>query len=122
MSSKMRGATAIVGLGQTPWYKRGSAADPELKLALRAVVAAAANAGIDPRDIDGFVSWGSEKNAGQNMMSALGTRDLCFGALMWTHGGGSAGSIGLAATAIVTGQADIVVIIRAMAEKGTSSR
>jgi acetyl-CoA acetyltransferase len=122
MPSKMRGATAIVGVGQTPWYKRGSASDPELKLALRAVVAAADDAGIDPRDIDGFVSWGSEKNTGQNMMSALGTRDLRFGALMWTHGGGSAGSIGLAAMAIVTGQADTVVVLRAMAEKGASSR
>lgn len=122
MPSIMRGATAIVGVGQTPWYKRGSAADSELKLALRAVVAAADDAGIDPRDIDGFVSWGSEKNSGQNMMSALGTRELRYGALMWIHGGGSAGAIGLAATAIVTGQAHIVVVIRAMAEKGANSR
>src|SRR5947209_11798899 len=119
MSSKMRGATAIVGLGQTPWYKRGSAADPELKLALRAIVAAADDAGMDPRDIDGFVSWGSEKSAGQLMMSSLGTRELRFGALVWTHGGGSSGAIGLAATAIATGQADAVIVIRAMAEKGS---
>jgi acetyl-CoA acetyltransferase len=118
----MRGAAAVVGLGQTPWYKRGTAPEPEMKLALRAIVAAADDAGIDPRDIDGFVSWGSEKNAGQLLMSSLGTRDLRFGALMWTHGGGSAGAIGLAATAIATGQADAVVVIRAMAETGADSR
>ena len=122
MVSPMRGAAAVVGIGQMPWYKRATAPDPEMKLALRAIVAAADDAGIDPRDIDGFVSWGSEKNAGQNLMSALGTRDLRYGALVWTHGGGSAGTFGLAASAIATGQAKTVVIIRAMAEKSADSR
>jgi len=118
----MRGAAAIVGLGQLPWYKRATAPEPEMKLALRAVVAAAEDAGLDTRDIDGFVSWGSEKNAGQYLMSGLGMRELKYGALMWVHGGGSAGAIGLAASAIATEQAEIVVVIRAMAEKGADSR
>lgn len=118
----LRGAAAIVGVGQTPWYKRGTAPDPEMKLAMKAVVAAAEDAGIDPRDIDGFVSWGSENNAGQYLMSGLGMRELKWGALMWVHGGGSAGSIGLAASAIATGQADVVVVIRAMAEKSADTR
>ena len=120
--SSLRGTAAIVGVGRTPWYKRGTAPDPEMKLALRAVVAAAEDAGIDTRDIDGFVSWGSEKNAGQYLMSGLGMRELTYGALMWVHGGGSSGSIGLAAQAIATEQAEIVVVIRAMAEKGVDSR
>ena len=89
---------------------------------MKAVVAAADDAGIDARDIDGFVSWGSERNAGQLLMSGLGMRELKYGALMWVHGGGSAGSIGLAASAIATEQADVVVVIRAMAEKDASSR
>jgi acetyl-CoA acetyltransferase len=118
----IRGTAAIVGVGQLPWYKRSTAPDPEGKLALMAVVAAADDAGIDPRDIDGFASWGSEKNAGQLLMSGLGMRELKYGALMWTHGGGSAGSIGLAASAIATEQADVVVVIRAMAEKSSETR
>ena len=32
----MRGAAAIVGVGQLPWYKRATAPEPEMKLALRA--------------------------------------------------------------------------------------
>ncbi len=120
--SKMRGTAAIVGIGQTPWYKRATAPDPEMKLAMRAVVAAAEDAGIDPKEIDGFVSWGSENNAGQLLMSGLGMRELRFGALMWIHGGGSAGAIGLAASAIATEQAEVVVVIRAMAEKDPNSR
>jgi acetyl-CoA acetyltransferase len=55
-------------------------------------------------------------NAGQRLMPALGTKELRFGALMWTHGGGIPGAVGLAACAIVAGQADIVVVYRAMAE------
>jgi acetyl-CoA acetyltransferase len=122
MASTLRGSAAIVGIGRTPWYKHGTAPESESALALRAIVAACDDAGLDPRDIDGFVSWGSEKNAGQYLMSGLGMRELKFGALMWVHGGGSSGSIGLATTAIATGQADIVVVIRAMAETGAGSR
>ncbi len=122
MVQQMRGVAAVVGIGATPWYKRGTAPDSEVKLAVRAVVAAAEDAAIDPRDIDGFVSWGSEQNSGTNMMASLGTRELRYGALVWMHGGGSSGAIGLAAQAIATGQAENVVVIRAMAEKGADSR
>ena len=116
-----RGATAIVGIGQTPYYKRGSAPDPEIKLALRAIVAACEDAGIDPADIDGFVSYGSEHNTGQKLLPALGTKSLRFGALAWTHGGGIPAAVGIAAQAIICKQAEIVVVYRAMAE-GSNQR
>jgi acetyl-CoA acetyltransferase len=116
--SIFRGATAIVGIGQTPLYKRSTAPEPELKLALRAIVAACDDAGIAPSDIDGFVSYGSEKNEGQKLMPALGTRELRFGALVWSHGGGIPGAVGLAANAIIVGQAETVVVYRAMVERG----
>jgi acetyl-CoA acetyltransferase len=120
--SALRGQTAIVGIGKTPWYKRGTSPDSEVKMAVRAVVAAAEDAALDPRDIDGFVSWGSEKNSGTNMMAALGTKELRYGAMVWMHGGGSSGSIGLASMAVATEQAQYVVVIRAMAEKAAASR
>ena len=66
MSGILRGSTAIVGIGQTPWYRREASPHSEQKLALQAIVAAAEDAGIDPRDIDGFVSYGGENNAGHN--------------------------------------------------------
>jgi acetyl-CoA acetyltransferase len=116
MASPLRGATAIVGIGQTPLYKRGTSPDPEMKLALRAIVAACEDAGIDPSDVDGFVSYGSEKNEGQKLMPALGTKELRFGALIWGHGGGIPGALGLAAAGIVSGQAGIVAVYRSLAE------
>lgn len=87
-----------------------------MKLALRAIVAAAEDAGIDPRDIDGFVSYGSEKNPPWKLLPALGTKELRFGALMWTHGGGIPGALGLAADAIISGRANIVAVFRSLAE------
>jgi acetyl-CoA acetyltransferase len=113
----LRGRTAVVGIGQTPLYKRGTAPDPEMKLCLRAIVAACEDAGIPPRDVDGFVSYGSERNEGQKLMPALGTRELRFGALIWGHGGGIPGALGLAASAVVTGQAEVVAVYRSLAEQ-----
>jgi len=112
----MRGSTAIVGIAQTPYYKRGKSPDSEMKLALRAIVAACDDAGIDPADIDGFVSYGSERNTAQQLLPALGTRSLKYAALAWTHGGGIPAAIGIAAQAIISGQAEVVVVYRAMAE------
>jgi acetyl-CoA acetyltransferase len=116
MTANLRGAAAIVGIGQTPHYKRGTSPDPEIKLALRAIVAACEDAGIPTSDVDGFVSYGSERNDGQRLMPALGTKELRFGALVWTHGGGIPGALSLGAAAIATGQASVVAIYRAMAE------
>ncbi len=115
--SVFRGRTAVVGIGQTPYYKRATSPDPEMKLALRAIVAACDDAGIDPAEIDGFVSYGSERNTGQKLMPGLGTRQLRHAALAWTHGGGIPAAVGLASQAIIAGQADIVVVYRAMAEQ-----
>lgn len=115
--SVFRGRTAVVGIGQTPYYKRATSPDPEMKLALRAIVAACDDAGIDPAEIDGFVSYGSERNTGQKLMPGLGTRQLRHAALAWTHGGGIPAAVGLASQAIIAGQAEIVVVYRAMAEQ-----
>src|SRR5207302_1647609 len=68
------------------------------------------------RPVDGFVSYGSERHDGQKLMPALGTRELRFGALVWGHGGAIPGALGLAASAIVSGQAEVVAVYRSLAE------
>ena len=117
----MRGATAVVGIGQTPYYKRGTSPDPELKLALKAIAAAADDAGIDVRDIDGFVSYASERSDPAKLMPALGTRECRFASLVWFHGGGLPATLNIAAMAIMSGQAEVVAVYRSMAE-GSSER
>src|SRR4029078_9224290 len=78
--------------------------------------AACEHSGSHPSEIDGLVSYGSERNDGQRLMPALGTKELRFDALVWSHGGGIPGAVGLAASAIVAEQAEVVVVYRAMAE------
>lgn len=119
--SKLRGAAAIVGIGQTPYYKRGTAPDPEVKLAIQAITMAADDAGIDVRDINGFVSYASERSDASKLMPALGTRECTFTALAWFHGGALLATLNIAASAILSGQADVVAVYRSMAE-GTSER
>ena len=117
--SKFRGAAAIVGIGQTPYYKRGASPDSELKLALRAITAAADDAGIDVRDINGFVSYASERSDPSKLMPALGTREVKFAALVWFHGGGLPATLNVAVGAILSGQADVVAVYRSMAERSS---
>jgi acetyl-CoA acetyltransferase len=112
----LRGQAAIVGIGATPMYRRGTGGG-ERGLVVDAMLAACADAGIDPRDIDGFASYGSERNSGPRMMAMLGTRELRWSSMVWDGGGGgNAGAIGVAAAAIATGQADIVAVVRSLAE------
>src|SRR4026207_1699249 len=59
----IRGRVAIVGVGETAYYKHGQAPEPEVKLALQAILAACADAGLDPRSIDGFASYSNDRNA-----------------------------------------------------------
>lgn len=116
--SLLRGTVAIAGIGQTPFYKRGSAPESERRMLLRAIVAAAEEAGVDVKEIDGFASYSWDKHNGPQLMQELGTRELRWSSMVENGGGGGMpAAIGMAAAAIVTGQAEIVVVHRAFAQK-----
>lgn len=117
MISDLRGATAIVGVGETPYYKRGTSPDDEQKLTLRAIVAACQDAGIDPRDVDGFASYADDANAGHTLIRALGTREMRWSSMVWGGGGGGTlGAVAMAAAAIHSGQAETVAVYRTIAQ------
>jgi len=67
----LRGKAAIVGIGETPYYKHGQSPDPEFKLALMAVVAACEDAGVSPHDVDGFASYGNDRSDAGRLAAAL---------------------------------------------------
>lgn len=114
-------STAVVGLGVRQ-YKRGGAPLPEQGVLVDAIVDACADAGIDPSEIDGFVSYGDDKNEPIRMAPDLGTKDLCWSAQVFGGGGGGiAAAFGLAAAAIISGQARTVVVFRALVQ-GDSGR
>lgn len=113
----LRGEVAVAGIGETAYYKHGRSPDPEFKLALKATLAAAADAGIDPRDIDGFASYSNDRNDPSRIAAALGIRELRFANMQWGGGGGGgAAAVGNAAAAVATGMADCVVVFRALAQ------
>ncbi|SEC11105.1 Acetyl-CoA acetyltransferase [Rhodococcus pyridinivorans] len=115
----MRGAAAVVGVAEQH-YRRGEAPHGEKRMTLEAILAACADAGIDPRQIDGFVSYAGGSNDGAIIGGALMIDELRWSNMMWGGGGGSvAAAITNAAAAIATGQAECVAVYRAMSQADT---
>jgi acetyl-CoA acetyltransferase len=113
----LRGKVAVAGVGQTKYYRHGEAPHAESRLTLEAIIAACKDAGIDPKDLDGFSSYSNDRNDGPRMAAALGCKELRFSNMFWGGGGGgAAGSIQNAAAAIATGLADCVVAYRGLAQ------
>jgi len=113
----LRGRVAIAGVGETTYYKHGQAPDSEFALALRAILNACADAGLDPRQIDGFASYSNDRNDPSRIAAALGLPELRFSNMQWGGGGGGgSAAIGNAAAAVAAGLADCVVVFRALAQ------
>lgn len=113
----IKGAAAIVGIGETTYYKRAQAPDPEFRLCLDAVLAAVDDAGLAVDDIDGFASYSNDRNDPSRIASALGLPELRFSNMVWGGGGGGgSAAVANAAAAVAAGYADHVVVYRALAQ------
>ena len=107
----LRDKTAVVGIGATPYYKRGeSLPQTELSMACKAILAALDDAGLTIKDLDGFTIYSSSCDPAQ-VASVLGVPEVRFAASLTSGGGGAAGSLGLAAAAITSGQAEVCVTL-----------
>ncbi len=117
MKRTIRGKVAVVGIGETAYYKRGQAPDAEFKLALKAIKTACKDAQISPKEVDGFASFSNDRSDPSRLANALGCNDLRFSNMQWGGGGGGgSGAIANASAAIATGMADCVVVFRALAQ------
>lgn len=115
----LRCAAAVAGVAEIH-YRRGKSPDPEMKLTLRAILGACADAGIEPREIDGFSSFFGDGEDCTAVAEALRINELHWTNLVWGGGGGgSAAAITAAAIAVATGQADCVAVYRATAQGDT---
>ncbi|WP_228529718.1 lipid-transfer protein [Diaphorobacter caeni] len=109
------GRAAIAGLGATEFSKNSGRT--ELRLAMEATLAALADAGIDPKDVDGFSSYSVDKVPEYEIARLLGARTVNFFSQV-PHGGGAAcAPILHAAMAVATGVCKTVVVYRAMNER-----
>lgn len=116
-SRSLRGRVAVVGIGETPYYKHGRSPDSEFKLAVKAILAACADAGVDPREIDGFSGFSDERSDSVRLAAALGIDRLRTSVMQWGGGGGGCcAAVANGAAAIATGMADCVVAFRSLAQ------
>ena len=115
MAETLSGKTAIVGIGETAYYKRGASPDAEFKMALQAILRAVDDAGLRPHDLDGFVAFSSDRNEGYRLATALGIPDLKYSNIAGITGHG-AGAVAHAASAVAAGYANYVVAFRALAQ------
>lgn len=113
----LRGRVAVVGIGESSYYRHGKSPDAEFKLALKAILAACADAGLKPADIDGFASFSDDRNDASRLAAALGIRQLRSATMQWGGGGGGCcAAVANGAAAIEAGLADCVVVFRSLAQ------
>lgn len=118
-----RGATAVVGVGTTEYYKRGTSPLSSAQLVLQAILRACGDAGANPRAIDGFVSYGGDANEGLAIAAALGVDEVRWSSQVWGGGGGGvAAAVNTAAAAVYSGQARCVVVYRGLNEADDGRR
>jgi acetyl-CoA acetyltransferase len=112
-----RGATAVVGVGATDYFKRGTSDMSSAQLVLQAILRACDDAGADPRSIDGFVSYAGDSSEGLAIGAALGVREVRWSTEVWGGGGGGvAAAVNCAAAAVYSGQAECVAVYRGLSE------
>jgi acetyl-CoA acetyltransferase len=108
--------TAIVGIGQTAYGKAlpGTA----WELAMEAVLAACADAGVDVADVDGMCRFTApfETVSEAQLVRGLGIRELSW-FTQAAHGGEALGAVVMhAAAAVSAGLASTVVVYRALSQ------
>jgi len=113
----LKGRVAIVGIGESVYYRHGKSPDSEFKLALKAILAACDDAGVRPTDIDGFASFSDDRNDASRLAAALGIRQLRTATMQWGGGGGGCcAAVANGAAAIEAGMAECVVVFRSLAQ------
>ncbi|WP_378951328.1 lipid-transfer protein [Mesorhizobium sp. ANAO-SY3R2] len=116
----LKDRTAITGIGQTSFGK--GMAESEERLACIAIKAALDDAGISPSEVDGLCSLNMENVWQHDIARDLGMKEVTYYAQMPAGGHGGCGTVGHAAMAIATGQANVVVGWRSRKRSGRASR
>lgn len=113
--SPLSSAAAIVGIGATEFSKNSGRS--ELQLACEAIIAALADAGIDPAEVDGLSTYTAETNGEVLVARNCGLGELTFFSRIGYGGGAACATVQQAAMAVATGVANVVVCYRAFNER-----
>jgi acetyl-CoA acetyltransferase len=115
----LQDATAIVGIGETPFAK--SLPGSEKRLAVQAILAALDDAGIDASEVDGFTSYTMETTDEVEIAKTIGAGDATFFAQVGYGGGAGPACVGLLALAVAAGQCRVGVAWRSR-KRGSGGR
>ena len=111
----MQSKAAVVGVGESQYYKAGASPYSALQLACTAIRNAVEDAGLSLQDIDGLVTFNESVIWPTHLAALLGFDNLRFTALAWGGGGNQcAATINIADAAVCSGQAKNVVVYRAL--------
>jgi acetyl-CoA acetyltransferase len=113
-----RNRCSIAGIGATDYSRDSGRSD--LTLAAQAALAALADAGLDPSDVDGIVRCDMDTVRPNDLAHVLGIPELTFWAETGPGGTAPPAMIGLAVAAILSGQATTVLCFREL--NGRSGR
>jgi acetyl-CoA acetyltransferase len=106
----LKDATAIVGIGQTPFARQ--LAPTETELACTAVKAALDDAGIAPSEVDALGSYTMEDTQEFELARNMGFGDLVYFSQVPYGGGAGCGAVSQVAMAVATGMANVGVVWR----------
>ena len=108
----------IAGVGQSEYTKWGGIQDrSQFQVTAEAILAALADAGLKPTDVDGLTSFSNDSNDAPLMQVALGMPRLRLSGMVWGGGGGgTCGAISMACASIEAGHADVVVAYRGLCQ------
>jgi len=109
--STIKDRAAVVGVGATPYYKRGQSwPQTQHEMACKAILLALDDAGLTVNDLDGFSIYSFACDPAQ-VAATLGVPEVRFAGSLTSGGGGAAGSLGLGAAAIAAGMAEVCVTL-----------
>lgn len=111
----MNRATIIAGIGQTEFSK--SSGRSELQLAAEASRAAILDAGLQPCDVDGLVTFTLDSSDEFALMRCLGVKEVRYWSRTPHGGAGACTTVEHAAMAVATRTADAVLVYRAFNER-----
>ncbi|MEX2481695.1 MAG: thiolase family protein [Gammaproteobacteria bacterium] len=99
---------AVTGVGETAYTRETERS--QLALTLEASLAAIADAGLDPKDIDGVIPYGAGGVVAEDFITNFGLPDLRYSALTPMGGASPVAALQSAAMAVATGVANHVLI------------
>ena len=105
----------IAGIGHTEFSQDSGRST--LRLAAEASRDAIRDAGFEPSEIDGSVTFTMDTNDELALIRAIGVPELRFCARTRGGGGGASATVQLAASAVESGHADAVLVYRAFNER-----